>query len=34
MSAAEKVVRQKLDAATHRKLISEMIDEMSRMPNS
>jgi F-type H+-transporting ATPase subunit b len=34
MAAAEKVVRQKLDPATHKKLISEMIDEMSRMPSA
>lgn len=31
MAAAEKVIRQKLDAATHRKLISDAIEEMTRM---
>jgi F-type H+-transporting ATPase subunit b len=31
MSAAEKVIRAKLDPATHRRLISEMVEEMTRI---
>jgi F-type H+-transporting ATPase subunit b len=31
MVAAEKVIRQKLDPATHKKLISDAIEEMTRM---
>jgi len=30
LSAAEKAVREKLDAPTHRRLISEAIDELAR----
>ena len=31
MSAAEKVVRERLDEATHRKLVSEAIDDLTRL---
>lgn len=33
LAAAEKVVREKLDEATHRRLISETIDELARLQN-
>ena len=31
LTAAEKVIRERLDSATHRRLISEAIDEMERL---